>query len=39
MLLCTVTVSGAGVLRFSNMPIVCLRVFDDIDAVIRVKNA
>ena len=39
MFLRTVTVSGAGVLRFSDIPIMCLRVSDDIDAVIWVKNA
>ena len=35
----TVTVSGAGMLRFSDIPIMCLRVFDDVDAVNWVKNA
>ena len=35
----TATVSGAGVLRFPDTPIMCLRVSDDIDAVIWVKNA
>ena len=35
----TVTVSGAGVLRLPDYPIMCLRVSDDIDAVIWVKNA
>ena len=35
----TVTVSGAGVLRFSYIPIMCLRVADNIDAVIWEKNA
>ena len=35
----TVTVARAGVLRFSDIPIMCLRVSDDIDAVIWVKNA
>ena len=35
----TVTVSGAGVLRFSDIPIMCLKVCDDINAVIWVKNA
>ena len=34
-----VTVSGAGVLRFPYTPIMCLRVSDDIDAAIWVKNA
>ena len=29
----TVTALGAGVLRFSNTPIMCSRVFDDIHAV------
>ena len=33
------TVSGAGVLRYPNTPVMCLRVSDDIDAVIWVKNA
>ena len=33
-----VTVSGAGVLHFSDTPIMCLRVSDDIDAVAWVKN-
>ena len=36
--LCTVTVSGAGVLCFPDIPIMCLRVSHDIDAVIWVKN-
>ena len=35
----TVTVSGAGVLRFLDIPIVRLTVCDDIDSVIWVKNA
>ena len=35
----TITVSGAGVLRFPDTPIMCLRVSDDIDTVIWVKNA
>ena len=35
----TVTVSESGVLRFSDIPIMCLKVPDDIDAVIWVKNA
>ena len=35
----TVTVSGAGMLRFSDIPMMCLKVCDDIDAVIWVKNA
>ena len=35
----TATVSGAGVLHFPDSPIMCLRVSDDIDAVIWVKNA
>ena len=35
----TVTVSGAGVLRLPDTLIMCLRVSDDIDAVIWVKNA
>ena len=30
----TVTVSGAGMLRFSDISIMCLKVCDDIDAVI-----
>ena len=34
----TVTVSGAGVLRFSDIPIMCLRASDDNGAVIWVKN-
>ena len=34
----TVTVSGAGVLRLPDTLIMCLRVSDDIDAVIWVKN-
>ena len=34
----TVTVSGAGVLRFPDTPIMCLRVSHDIDAVNWVKN-
>ena len=33
------TVSEAGVLRYPNTPVMCLRVSDDIDAVIWVKNA
>ena len=33
----TVTVSGAGVLCFLDIPIMCLRVSHDIDAVIWVK--
>ena len=37
--LSTVSVSGAGVLRFSDIPIMCLRVSNDTDAVIWVKNA
>ena len=35
----TVTVSETGVLCFSDTPIMCLRVSDDIDAVIWVENA
>ena len=35
----TVTVSVAGVLRFSDIPIMCLGASDDNDAVIWVKNA
>ena len=35
----TVTVSESGVLRFSDIAIMCLKVSDDIDAVIWVKNA
>ena len=35
----TVTVSGAEVLRFSDIPIMCLKVCDDVEAVIWVKNA
>ena len=35
----TVTVSESGMLRFSDIPIMCLKVSDDIDAVIWVKNA
>ena len=35
----TVTVSGAGVLHLADIPIMCLRVCNDIDAVIWVKNA
>ena len=35
----TATVSGTGVLRFPDTPIMCLRVSDDIDDVIWVKNA
>ena len=34
----TVTVSGARVLRLPDTLIMCLRVSDDIDAVIWVKN-
>ena len=37
--LCPATVSGAGVLRCPNTLIMCLRVSDDIDAVIWVENA
>ena len=38
--LCATPVSGAGVLRVPDTPIMCLnlRVSDDIDAVIWVKN-
>ena len=32
------SVSQAGVLRFPDTPIICLKVSDDIDAVIWVKN-
>ena len=39
LILLTVTVSESGVLRFSDIPIMCLKVSDDIDAVIWVKNA
>ena len=35
----TVTVSGAGVVRLPDTLIMCLRVSDEIDAVIWVKNA
>ena len=37
----TVTVSESGEFRFSDIPIMCLKVGlpDDIDAVIWVKNA
>ena len=35
----TVTVSGAGVLRLPDTLIMCLRVSNDIDTVIWVKNA
>ena len=35
----TVTISGAGVLRFPNTLMMCSKVSDAIDAVIRVKNA
>ena len=37
-LLRTVTVSGGGVLCFPDIPIMCLRVSHDYDAVIWVKN-
>ena len=35
----TVTVSGAEVLRFSDIPIMCLKICDGVDAAIWVKNA
>ena len=35
----TVFVSAARVLVFSDTPIICLRVSDDIDAVIWAKNS
>ena len=35
----TVTVSESGMLRFSDIPIMCLKVSNDIGAVLWVKNA
>ena len=35
----TVIVSAAGVFLFSDTPIMCLRVSDDIDALIWEKNS